>query len=89
MLVHNSCKQQRVAGNKDSWNARVSVGGMNDHNPPHAQIYYKNDKLASVTGEGEFLNASFGKLKGGYAFVKKNLPAIAEGIRVWWESLKE
>ena len=89
VLVHNSCKQQKVAGNKDSWNARVSVGGMNDHNPPHAHIYYKNNKLASVTGAGEYLKESFGKLKGGYEFVKKNLPAIADGIKTWWVNFKE
>ena len=84
ILVHNRCKQQLVAGNKDGWNARVSVGGMNDHNPPHAHIYYKNNKLASITETGDFLAESFGKLKGGNSFIKKNLPEIAKGIAEWW-----
>ena len=84
ILVHNRCKQQLVAGNKDGWNARVSVGVMNDHNPPHAHIYYKNNKLASITETGDFLAESFGKLKGGNSFIKKNLPEIAKGIAEWW-----
>lgn len=84
MLVHNSCKQQLVAGDKNGWNARVSVGGMNDHNPPHAHIFFKNNKLASVTEKGTYLAKSFGKLKGGEAFVKKNLSDIAKGITKWW-----
>ena len=84
VLVHNNCKQQLVAGDKNGWNARVSVGGMEDHNPPHAHIFFKNQKLASVTENGTYLAESFGKLKDGFKFVKKNLPAIAEGIRTWW-----
>ena len=84
VLVHNNCKQQLVAGDKNGWNARVSVGGMGDHNPPHAHIFFKNQKLASVTENGTYLAESFGKLKDGFKYVKKNLPAIAEGIRTWW-----
>ena len=85
VLVHNSCKQQLVAGNKSSWNARVSVNGMNDHNPPHAHIFYKSQKMASVTAEGKYLAESFGKMKEGRRFVKENLATIIKGIRTWWE----
>ena len=84
VLVHNLCKQEIVAGDKSSWNARVSVGGESNHATPHAHIFFKNQKLASVRADGEILVESFGKLKGGYKFVKNNLDAIAEGISQWW-----
>ena len=84
ILVHNLCKQQLVAGNKKGWNARVSVGGEPNHATPHAHIFFKNQKLASVSESGEMLVGNFGKLKGGTRFIADNLDEIAKGIQKWW-----
>ena len=83
VLEHNLCKQQKVAGNNDGWNAKVSVGGEANHmNSPHAHIFYKHDKIASVN---EFGGVIAGKLnKAGRRFVKEALPQIADGIKRWW-----
>ena len=82
-LVHNECKQKMVAGNKDGYNAKVSVGGETRHpHSPHAHIYQKYTKIASVNAKGEILAGSLDKR--GRAFVKDNLSQIAEGIKQWW-----
>lgn len=81
--MHNLCKQEIVAGDKQGWNARVSVGGEPNH-PPHAHIFFKNQKLASVAKTGKILVESFGKQKGGPKFIKDNLDLIAKGIDQWW-----
>ena len=84
VLVHNDCPQRLVAGKKDGWNARVSDGGLQDHAPPHAHIYYKEDKLASVDANGNVLKGLKKLGRKGLAFVQDNLDQIAEGIRRWW-----
>lgn len=84
ILVHNLCKQQIVAGDKKGWSARVSVGGETKHATPHAHIFFKNQKLASVSESGNVIVESFGKLKGGTKFIKNNLDEIAKGIQKWW-----
>ena len=84
VLVHNGCKQQLVAGNKNGWNARVSVGGEVNPATPHAHIFFKNQKLASVSEKGEILVESFGKIKGGPKFIAQNIDDIAKGIQTWW-----
>ena len=83
VLVHNDCKQQLVAGSRDSYSARVSVGGEQRHlNSPHAHVFYKNNKIASVNSKGKII---VGKLdKAGRQFVKKNMNKIAKGIERWW-----
>ncbi len=78
VLVHNYCKQQIVAGNRNGYNAKVSVGGEQIHKLPHAHIFWKHIKLASVDSMG---NVLIGHLDSkGLAFVKKNLELIAKGI---------
>ena len=84
ILVHNLCKQQLVAGNKKGWDARISVGSEPNHATPHAHIFFKNPKLASVSESGEMLVGNFGKLKGGTKFIADNLDEIAKGIQKWW-----
>ena len=77
LLVHNLCKQELVAGDKNGFNAKVSVGGEPKHRP-HAHIF----KIASVDIFG---NVTDGKLnKAGRTFVKENLDKIANGIEIWW-----
>ena len=81
LLVHNLCKQELVAGDKNGFNAKVSVGGEPKHRP-HAHIFKKNEKIASVDIFG---NVTDGKLnKAGRTFVKENLDKIANGIEIWW-----
>ena len=84
VLVHNGCKQQLVAGDKKGWNARVSVGGEANHATPHAHVFFKNQKLASVDESGNILVESFGKQKGGIKFIRDNIDKIAQGIKKWW-----
>ena len=81
LLAHNLCKQELVAGDKNGFNAKVSVGGEPKHRP-HAHIFKKNEKIASVDIFG---NVTDGKLnKAGRTFVKENLDKIANGIEIWW-----
>ena len=80
VLVHNAC-QQRVAGTKDGYNAKVSVGGEPKHRP-HAHIYWKNTRLASVDINGNITDGALDKA--GREFVHNNIEAIAEGINKWW-----
>ena len=81
LLVHILCKQELVAGDKNGLNAKVSVGGEPKH-IPHAHIFTKNEKIASVDIWG---NVTDGKLnKAGRTFVKENLDKIANGIEIWW-----
>ncbi len=81
LLVHNLCKQELVAGDKNGFNAKVSVGGEPKHRP-HAHIFKKNEKIASVDIFG---NVTDGKLnKAGRTFVKEDLDKIANGIEIWW-----
>ena len=84
ILVHNGCKQQLVAGDKKGWNARVSVGGEANHATPHAHIFFKDQKLASVSEAGKNIVQSFGEIKGGPKFIANNLDDIAKGIQTWW-----
>lgn len=80
VLVHNQC-QQRVAGTREGYNAKVSVGGELKHRP-HAHIFWNNTKIASVDSLG---NVTDGFLdKAGRDFVKQHLDEIAEGISKWW-----
>ncbi len=82
VLVHNLCKQELIAGNKNGYNAKVSVGGEQNHARPHAHIFYKRQKLASVDESGEVI---VGKLdKNGRKFVKESLTEISSGIKKWW-----
>ena len=88
VLVHNDCKQQLVAGNKDDWNATVSVGGEPNHQVGHAHINKKRLKLASVDSNGNILVISR-KIKAGdkkrlLDFIKDNLDDIAKGIDKWY-----
>lgn len=83
VLVHNNCKQQKVAGSKDGYNAKVSVGGETKHpNSPHAHIFRKREKLASVDEQGNVMSGSLDKH--GRDFVSDNLAEIACGIGGWW-----
>ena len=84
VLVHNRCPQRLVADGQNGWTAKVSENGMADHNPPHAHIFYKKDKIASVTADGQFLNG-FDKLGSkGRKFVQRYMDEIAAGIKKWW-----
>lgn len=83
ILVHNLCKQQLVAGDKKGGNARVSVGGESRHATPHAHIFFKEEKLASVSESGKILVENFGKHRGGARFIAENLDEIAKGIQKW------
>ena len=82
VLVHNLCKQEVVASDpKSALTAKVSVGGESRH-VPHAHIFNKNVKIASVDVEGKVIAGSLDRA--GKRFVKKNLPQIADGINKWW-----
>ncbi|MGM9669458.1 MAG: polymorphic toxin-type HINT domain-containing protein [Faecousia sp.] len=84
VLVHNDCPQRLVAGEKTGWNARVSDGGQGDHAPPHAHIFFKNEKIASVDINGN-ISRGLAKLgRKGLAFVNENMEQILEGIKRWW-----
>lgn len=38
----------------------------------------------NTTPAEELITYTYGKLKGGNSFIKKNLPEIAKGIAEWW-----
>ena len=38
----------------------------------------------NTTPAEELITHTYGKLKGGNSFIKKNLPEIAKGIAEWW-----
>ena len=82
VLVHNDCPQQLVAGNKQEWNARVSVGGETNHAMGHAHVFWKHQKLASVNTKGEILVGHLPKK--GVKFVQNNMLQIAKGIEKWY-----
>jgi len=82
VLVHNLCKQQLVAGRKDGWNAKVSVGGEANHSLEHAHIFWKNQKLASIDTSGNIIAGNLPQK--GLLFVKKNFGDIATGIKYWY-----
>lgn len=83
VLAHNLCKQQKVAGQNDGYNAKVSVGGETNHpNSPHAHIYWKYKKLASVDETGNIMAGTLDKR--GRSFVRNNITQIAKGINLWW-----
>ena len=85
VLVHNDCPQRLVAGDKRSgWNARVSDGGQNDHAPPHAHIYFKDEKIASVDAKGNVLRGLENLGSRGLRFIRENYDQISEGIKKWW-----
>ena len=84
VLVHNDCPQRLVAGDKNGWNARVSHGGLQDHAPPHAHIFLKKKKLASVDADGNVLRGLENLGSKGLKFIRDHLDEISAGIRKWW-----
>ena len=88
VLVHNDCPQRLVAGDKNGWNARVSEGGLQDHNPPHAHIFYKNNKLGSVNALGEVIKGADKIGRKGLRFVAENSVNIIAGIKKWWIAMR-
>lgn len=82
-LVHNLCVQKTVAGDHNGYSARVSVGGEANRHAPHAHIFYKAEKIASVDDMGNIL---VGKLdRAGKKFVKQNIVQIADGIHKYYK----
>lgn len=82
VLVHNRCTQKLVAGDKGNWNARVSIGGEQNHAMGHAHIFWKNENLASINKLG---NVIAGNLPSkGTRFAQDNLDKIATGIDKWY-----
>lgn len=82
-LVHNLCVQKTVAGDHNGYSARVSVGGEVNRHAPHAHIFYKAEKIASVDDMGNIL---VGKLdRAGKKFVKQNIVQIADGIHKYYK----
>lgn len=82
-LVHNLCVQKTVAGDHNGYSARVSVGGEANRHAPHAHIFYKVEKIASVDDMGNIL---VGKLdRAGKKFVKQNIVQIADGIHKYYK----
>ncbi len=82
VLVHNKCKQELVAGDKKGWNARVSVGGEPNHAMPHAHVFWKNEKIASVDKLGKVIVGDLPSK--GVKFVRDHLDEIVNGIFKWY-----
>ena len=81
--VHNLCVQKTVAGDHNGYSARVSVGGEANRHAPHAHIFYKAEKIASVDDMGNIL---VGKLdRAGKKFVKQNIVQIADGVHKYYK----
>ena len=82
ILVHNLCTQKLVAGDKGNWNARVSIGGEQNHAMGHAHVFWKNENLASVDRLGNIIAGDLPSK--GIRFVQSNLDKIAAGIDKWY-----
>ena len=81
ILVHNLCKQQTVA-KEGKYSAKVSVGGENNRHVPHAHIFNKYEKIASVDKNGSLLTGSLDRKA--RVFIKNHLDEISAGIEKYY-----